>query len=68
MFLNSAEILSLIYAIFIWLAPRLLLLIPTYFVVRLAVRHELRKTEIEKDAACATGPTRTPSRQRKTSR
>lgn len=42
MFLNSMEVLSLVYAGIIWLLPHVVLLLLVYIVVRFAVRRELR--------------------------
>ena len=42
MFLNSMEVLSLVYAGIIWLLPHVFLLLLVYIVVRFAVRRELR--------------------------
>jgi len=42
MFLNSMEVLSLVYAGIIWLLPHVVLLLLVYVVVRFAVRRELR--------------------------
>ena len=42
MFLNSMEVLSLVYAGIIWLLPHVVMLLLVYVVVRFAVRRELR--------------------------